>query len=239
MAASSTPRSATWRRSVAPDPARPAAHRARPCATASTRGIWRDVVDRTARRGDRAPLRRRHRARRGRAPTRLIGTFAVPERPVAGPEPLLPLPPDRQRHRRVAGAVGGMGAVTDALARAATAAGAEIVTGAGRQRDPRRRRRRRGRPGTTARASTPSRPGTCWRTSPRGCCGSCSASDEDAADQAGGRPAQDQLPARPAAAAEVRRRPGRRLRRHPAPRRGLQPARGGVRRRGRRPAARP
>ena len=53
-------------------------------------------------------------------------------------------------------------------------------------------------------------------------------------DQAGGRPAQDQLPARPAAAAEVRRRPGRRLRGHPAPGRGLQPAGDGVRRGGRR-----
>ena len=38
-----------------------------------------------------------------------------------------------------------MGAVTDALARAATAAGAEIITVGRRERDPRRRRRRRGR----------------------------------------------------------------------------------------------
>ena len=34
----------------------------------------------------------------------LIGTFADLNDPVAGAEPLLPLPRDRQRHRRVAGA---------------------------------------------------------------------------------------------------------------------------------------
>ena len=56
-----------------------------------------------ARRGRRAALRRRHRARRGRH-RRADRHLRLAARPVAHPEPLLPLPPDRQRHRRVAGA---------------------------------------------------------------------------------------------------------------------------------------
>ena len=71
--------------------------------------------------------------------------------------------------------VGGMGAVTDALARAAVEAGAEIVTGAGVSAISRRARRRRGRSGTTAPASAPSPGGACCPASRRGCCGSCSA----------------------------------------------------------------
>ena len=51
-----------------------------------------------ARRGRRAPLRRRHRARRGRD-RRAHRHLRPDERRVADPEPLLPLPPDRQRHR--------------------------------------------------------------------------------------------------------------------------------------------
>ncbi len=106
-----------------------------------------------ARRGHRAALRRRHGARRGRH-RRADRDLRLAARPVAGPEPLLPLPPDRQRHRRVAGP-GRRHGRGDRRPRAAAAiaAGAEIVTGAGRQRHPGRRRRRRGRPGTTGRAT--------------------------------------------------------------------------------------
>ena len=131
--------------------------------------------------------------------------------------------------------VGGMGAVTDALARGRHRRRRRDRHRCRRQPRSGRRRRRRGqlarrhrpRARVTARrvlsdvapvgAADPARRGR----GPR--------------HQARGRPAQDQLAARPAAAAAVRRRPGRRLRRHPAPRRGLQPARGGVRRGGRRP----
>ena len=56
---------------------------------------------------------------------------------------------------------------------------------------------------------------------------------EDARDEAAGRPAQGQLPARPAAAPQVGDRPGGRVRRHAARRRGVLHARGGLRRRGR------
>ena len=96
--------------------------------------------------------------------------------------------------------VGGMGAVTDALAGAAREAGAEIVTGAGVsgiESD-----------GDGAEVTWHDGDGTphgrgaagCSRTSRRGCCGCCWAS-EDAGERAGGLAAQDQLPARPAAPA--------------------------------------
>ena len=106
----------------------------------------------------------------------LIGTFADLNDRVARPEPLLPLPPDRQRHRASGGCpVGGMGAVTDSLAVAARNAGATIVTGAGvsgiesdgTEADghlARRRRLARRRPAT---GCSPT-----WRP---GCCRCCSA----------------------------------------------------------------
>ena len=69
----------------------------------STSGIWPDVVSH--------PLGRTIEQRfaddtvRGVVATdALIGTFASMDDPSLDPEPLLPLPPDRQRHRRVAGA---------------------------------------------------------------------------------------------------------------------------------------
>ena len=65
--------------------------------------IWRDVVATPL--GEVIERRFADDTVRGVVATdALIGTFAVAARPVAGPEPLLPLPPDRQRHRRVAGA---------------------------------------------------------------------------------------------------------------------------------------
>ena len=65
--------------------------------------IWADVVERAARPRDPVALHRRHRPRRRRH-RRADRHLRVDGRPLAGPEPLLPLPPDRQRHRRVAGA---------------------------------------------------------------------------------------------------------------------------------------
>ena len=59
--------------------------------------------DQPARRDDRGAVRRRHRARRG-GDRRADRHLRLAARPVAAAEPLLPLPPDRQRHRRVAGA---------------------------------------------------------------------------------------------------------------------------------------
>ena len=85
-----------------PDAHRAAAARGRRSATRSTPAVA-DLVDRPARRGRRAPLRRRHRARR-RGHRRADRHLRLAARPVADPEPLLPLPPGRQRHRRVAGA---------------------------------------------------------------------------------------------------------------------------------------
>ena len=135
--------------------------------------------------------------------------------------------------------VGGMGAVTDALAVAAREAGATIVTGAGVSRH---RVRRRPAPTVTWHdgAATHAR-GTatgCWPTWRPGCCGCCWA--RTPGDAARGLAAQDQLPARPAAAAEVRASTRQtRVRGHVPRRRGLQPAPAGLRRGGGRARCRP
>ena len=62
----------------------------------------------------------------------LVGTLRHAARPVAGAEPLLPLPADRPRHRRAAGPAG-----RDGRAQRRAGPGGRI----GRGRDPRRRRR--------------------------------------------------------------------------------------------------
>ena len=64
-------------------------------------------------------------------PSAASARFASLHDAVAGPEPLLPLPPDRQRHRRVAGARRRHGRGHRRARRRRGPAGAEIVTGAG------------------------------------------------------------------------------------------------------------
>ena len=135
--------------------------------------------------------------------------------------------------------VGGMGAVTDAPRRGGAAARAP-------RSSPRPGVSRDQRPATTAPRSPGTTATSTHTVSARFVLANVApwvlrilmGEPEDPDDQAAGRPAQDQLPARPAAPAQVRRRPGGRLRRHPPPRRGLHPARGGVRRRRGRPGAR-
>ena len=135
--------------------------------------------------------------------------------------------------------IGGMGAVTDALARAAVEAGAEIVTGAGVSVDHARPGRRRG--GVARRRAR-----ALGRRGRRVLSGVAPwvlrillGEGEDPETKPAGSQLKinfllDRLPA-----LQVGRRPGRRLRRHPPPRRGLPPARAGVRRRGRRLGAGP
>ena len=97
---------------------------------ASDPSVWDDVVARPL--GEAIERRFSDDTVRGVVATEaLIGTFASLARPVADPEPLLPLPPDRQRHRRVAGAGGRHGRRHRRAGRAATEAGAEIITSAG------------------------------------------------------------------------------------------------------------
>ena len=188
--------------------------------------------------GHRGALRRRHRPRRGRH-RRADRHLRLAARPVADPEPLLPLPPDRQRHRRVAGAGRRHGRGhrrPGPRPPPPPAPRSSPVPASADPDEPGRRAEVAWHDGTATRSVTA--PARARRASPRGCCGSCSARTRTPQHQARGRPAQDQLPARPAAAAPVGCRPRRRLRRHPAPRRGLQPARDGVRRGGGRPGAR-
>ena len=151
----------------------PRASRIRSQVSATTWARRRRVA---AGRGDRAPVRRRHRARRGRhrRPDRHLRLAA---RPVARPEPVLPLPPDRQRHRRVAGAGRRHGC------------GDRRADEGGSRRRRRDRHRRRGardpspatsgaevRAGTTATPSTACRRASYSPTSHRGCSACCSAS---------------------------------------------------------------
>ena len=184
---------------------------------------------RAAQPGRRGPLHRRHRPW-SRGDRRADRDVRVDGRSVADPEPLLPLPPDRQRHRRVASAVGGMGAVTDALAKAAVEAGAEIVTGAG----------------VSAISAGPDGAEVTWHDGDdqRTVTGRQVLSGvapwvlrillgegEDEESKPIGSQLKinfllDRLPA-----LQVRCRPGRRVRRHPPSLRGLHPAPAGVRRR--------
>ena len=97
--------------------------------------------------------------------------------------------------------VGGMGAVTDALAKAAVDAGAEILTGAGVSADHAPAPTAPRSPGTTAAGEhSVTRDAACWPASRRGCCGSCSARARTPSTKPAGLAAQDQPPARPAAA---------------------------------------
>ena len=121
---------------------------------------------------DRGALRRRHRARRRRH-RRADRHLRRHERRVAGQNRcfLYHLIGNGTGEWRVP--VGGMGAVTDALARGRRNAGATIVTGAGSAH---RVRRRRGTVHLARRRRRRSAPATgCSPTSPRGCCRSCSA----------------------------------------------------------------
>ena len=100
--------------------------------------------------------------------------------------------------------VGGMGAVTDGAAAARHRAGCRDRHRRRRQQHRAERGRRRGHLARRAPGALRAAHDTSWPMSRPGCCGSCSASSEDAATQARGRAAQDQLPARPAARAEGR-----------------------------------
>ena len=166
----------------------------------------------------------------------VIGTFADLHESEPRPEPLLPLPPDRQRHRRVAGP-----RRRDGRGHRGTAVGRRRRRrrGAHRGRGQLDRRLRRRRRGDLARRGPHAHGERAPRALRRRAVGAADPARRGARarHQARGRPAQDQLPARPAARTEVRRRPRRRLRRHAAPGRGLRPARHGVRRGGLGPGA--
>ena len=215
---------ARLRRGRRPHAARAAAHRRARSATSSTPATWDDLVEQPLGHVDRGAVPRRHRARRRRH-RRADRHLRRHERPVAGAEPLLPLPPDRQRHRRVAGA--------------------GRRHGRGHRRAGRRgpqRRRRRSSPAPASAASSPTateatvtwhdgessrtvEPATgCSPTSPPGCCRSCSAR------RPGERPEGSQLKINLLLDRLPRLRSGRaaeeRLRGHPPRRRGLQPAPG-------------
>ena len=92
---------------------------------------WEALVERPLGETLDALLRRRPRARRSSLTDALIGTFAGARRRVAAPEPLLPLPRDRQRHGRLgrAGRRHGRGHRARSRRRRA-AAGAELRCGA-------------------------------------------------------------------------------------------------------------
>ena len=124
--------------------------------------------------------------------------------------------------------VGGMGAVADELVRAATGAGANLVTNAPvaaiEPSETRPDHHPAGRwPSAIRRPRAGQlRPG---RARPAG---------GQPVARSGGQPAQDQHAAPPTAPAAFGTRPRDRLRRHPAPRSGLRPPAAGVRDRGRR-----
>ena len=120
-------------------------------------------------RGHRAPVRRRHRPRR-RGHRRPDRHLRVHERRVARAEPVLPLPPDRQRHRRVAGAGRRHGRGDRRAARPPREVGRGDPHRRRRERDPGRRRRGRGHVARRVGDRTRSQPGSCWPTSRRGCC---------------------------------------------------------------------
>ena len=191
--------------------------RCRPSATSAPQvdaEVWADLVTNPLGRDPRAQRFADDTVRGVVATDALIGTFASLDDPslVQNRTFLYHVIGNGTGEWRVP--VGGMGAVTDALARAADLAraprsspppgvsairagddGAEVTWQDGRRH-----------PHRLARAS-------CWATSRRGCCRSCSATPTTR-DQAAGRPAQDQPPARPAAPAHVGDRPAGRVRRH-------------------------
>ena len=127
--------------------------------------------------------------------------------------------------------VGGMGAVTDALARAASEGGAEIRVGAGVSAI------RAGDELNEIDFDTAGGPAT---VEARYVLANVApwvlhillGEPDDPETKPEGSQLTINFAARPAAPAQVRRRPGRRVRRHPARRRGLLPARSGVRRGG-------
>ena len=182
MARASTPRSATWRRSWRPtllDPLpteRDRARPGRPAASGATSSPTRWARRSSARFAD-DTVRGVVAHRRADRHVRLAA------RPVAGPEPLLPLPP------RSATAPASGGCRSAAWARSPTRSpgprprpAPRSSPRAGVERHPRPPTTAPRSPGTTAtRAHTVDGPATCWPTSRPGCCGSCSARREDPA----------------------------------------------------------
>ncbi len=116
---------------VAPTLLSAAADRERRSAARSTPPTWRDLVEPPARRGDRGAASPTTPCAAWSPPTRLIGTFASMHDPslIQNRCFLYHLIGNGTGEWRVP--VGGMGAVTDALAERPVEAGAEIVTGAG------------------------------------------------------------------------------------------------------------
>ena len=117
-----------------PDPDRTRSPSSASCARPVDPGIWRDVVGQPLGADDRGALPD-DTVRGVVATDALIGTFASLHDPslIQNRCFLYHLIGNGTGEWRVP--VGGMGAVTDALARAAVPAGAEIITGAGRQPD--------------------------------------------------------------------------------------------------------
>ena len=206
--------------------ARAAPHRARGPRAGRRADLGRSSSSEPLGEVDRGAVRRRHGARRGRD-RRADRHLRRPARPVPGAEPLLPLPPDRQRHRRVAGAGRRHGRGHRRAARGgAREAGAEIAHRRRRQRHRGRRRPAPRSPGTTAPAPTSVQAAAGARQ--RGPVGAAGPAGRGAPDdrEARGLAAQDQLPARPAAPAEVRASTrASAFAGHAARRRGLRPAR--------------
>ncbi len=219
-------RGAGVHRGARPHAARAAAHRAARPATWSTRRTWDYLVEEPL--GQVIEERFADDTVRGVVATdALIGTFADmnDESLVQNRCFLYHLIGNGSGEWRVP--VGGMGAVTDALAVAARNAGATIVTGAGVS----------GIESDGTEATVTWHDGETWRTA------SCDwvlsnvapwvlqlLLGEDAGRAARGLPAQGQPAARPAAAAAVRRDAEERVRRHVPRRRGLQPAAAGLHR---------
>ena len=183
-------------------------------------------------RGGRAPLPGRDGTRRGRD-RRADRHLRADAGAVAHPEPLLPLSPDRQRHRRVAGARRRDGRGH----RRARRLGPQGGGGAGRERrgdrDPQRAGRRRGRCRRRRGDADPARPVRAGERRPVGP-GGPARRGTGPGREAGRRPAEGQLPAHPAAPAGVGGGPADRVRRDPPPGRGLPRARAGLRGGGRR-----
>ena len=170
---SSTRCSARGRRAAVPDADRAAPLPRRGPAPARRRRAWERAV-RAAAVGDaRADVRLRPRA--GHRPHRRHDRdVRAGRRPAAAPEPLLPLPRDRQRHRPLGRAGGRDGRVHRRARRAAPARPApRSGHRAPRSRDRHRRRRGGGRNAPTASGS---RRATCSPTSPRRCSRRSSAS---------------------------------------------------------------
>ncbi len=167
--------------------------RAPSCESGADDEAWGVVGRGAAVAGARADLRVRPRARRRCSPTRRSAPSPRPPTRAA-PEPLLPVPRDRRRHRTVEGA-GRRDGGTD------RAAGTDRARR--RRRDPTATEVTSVQPTATEPRSCASTAriaaaGTCWRTSPRRCFAAARRAGRGA--RAGGLAAEGQHAARAAAA---------------------------------------